>query len=106
MLYSLPSPPPAGAASLLHQRTPRHPLYRCRRSNGIHFVHREKSCGGDDGRSSAVMEQLLGYASSAPHTGMPRRLWACERVDGVVYHALDADCLPGHVSVSALGWVM
>jgi hypothetical protein len=100
LLFTLPTPPPVGAASSLHADTPRHPLYRCN-TRGTHSVQTDSTCRRD---GDGVMEQLLGYASSAPHTGMPRRLWACVHHDGA-YTVLDADCLEGHAP-HALGWVM
>ena len=66
LLYTLPTPPPAGAASLLHTETARFALYRCVSAAGLHFISTAGGCGG----AGAKQESLLGYASAAPHTGM------------------------------------
>ena len=99
--YTLPHPPAAAASSLLHQ-APRLPLFRCRATSGRgnHFISGDDRCGG-----AGVMESPLGFSSSRPHTGMPRRLRSCERADGVRYHTLDAFCL-GADKPTELGHVL
>ena len=99
--YTLPHPPAAAASSLLHQ-APRLPLFRCRATSGRgnHFISGDDRCGG-----AGVMESPLGFSSSRPHTGMPRRLRSCERADGVRYHTLDAFCL-GEDKPTELGHVL
>jgi hypothetical protein len=97
-LYTLPTAPPAGHASLLHMGA-RTALYRCNGA-GVHFISADASCEG------AARESLLGYASAVPHTGMPRILRRCERNDAVRYHMLDAPCVGSSDKAVVLGHVM
>lgn len=97
ILYTLPTPPPVGFASVLHMG-PRVPVYRCAGSS--HFVSNDVHCEG------AANEGLLGYASAKPHTGMPRLLRRCTRSsDKVWYHTTDTECVGQDVGVT-LGYVM
>lgn len=98
-LYSLSVPPPQGHASLLHTNAARTGIYRCNDA-GIHFLSMDATCEG------AAMEQLLGYASAVPHTGMPRKLRRCERPDRVRYHTLDAPCASTADRSTVLGHVL
>lgn len=98
-LYSLSAQPPQGHASLLHTNAGRTAIYRCNDA-GIHFLSVNATCDG------ATTEQLLGYASAVPHTGMPRKLRRCERPDRVRYHTLDSPCASAADTCAVLGHVL
>jgi hypothetical protein len=81
------------------------PIYRCLRSDNLHFFSIRADCEGQK------TESLLGYVSPARNTNTPRLLRRCRHPPGSnaipehYYHALDSTCDAGDVDEGEYGFV-
>lgn len=81
------------------------PIYRCLRSDNLHFFSIRADCEGQK------TESMLGYVSPVRNSNTPRLLRRCHHPAGVTaipehyYHALDGTCDAGDADEGEYGYV-
>lgn len=78
------------------------PIYRCIRSDGLHFFSPSSTCEGQR------VEHIVGYASPARSSNTPRGLRRCRHQTPApthYYHMLDGPCDAGDADEGLFGYV-
>ncbi len=79
-------------------------IWRCIRSDGLHFISTSSNCEGE------TVEHVIGYTAPTRSTLMPRALTRCRHPPGSgaaehYYHRLDGGCDAGDATEGHYGFV-